>query len=217
MSIKKAPFVPYNSEGSKLPETDYVEGSEKTFPNSVAINPSPIEETGQEWYRGVRIQTERILEVLMSLLPSNYISQVKGPFYTLQLQSAAEQIAKIQVVAQEVYSDSDFDFTRPEFLYQILGGLVNPHYRDFTFKLDSDIEHRTFLKKMIVLLRRLQSQMSTLGTLHGSETGTQPRLRRQRESGCLCRPIAFSLSVLLFRLFNIRFYVFEKWIRLISV
>jgi len=161
MSIKKDPFVPYNSEGSKLPETDYVEGSEKTFPNSVAINPSPIEETGQEWYRGVRIQTERILEVLMSLLPSNYISQVKGPFYTLQLQSAAEQIAKIQVVAQEVYSDSDFDFTRPEFLYQILGGLVNPHYRDFTFKLDSDIEHRTFLKKMIVLLLN-GSRLSTV-------------------------------------------------------
>ena len=86
------------------------------------------------------------------MLPSNYVSQVRGPFYTLQFQSVAEQIAKIQLSAQEVLADNDFDFTRSEFLYQIMGILVNPNYENDTFRFDTDLELRDFLRRMIILL-----------------------------------------------------------------
>jgi len=70
----------------------------------------------------------------------------------LQFQAAAEQIAKIQVVAQEVFYDGDYDFTRPEFLYQILGSLVFPDQSRGIPQIDGDVSYRDFLKRMVLLL-----------------------------------------------------------------
>ena len=121
MAFKKdKEYTPYRKEGAELSDESYTDPSKKVFDNSLNSNPSPLENMGQDFYTVHRDQVESIMGTFLQLLPSNYVSQVRGPFYTLQFQSAAEQIANIQVMAQEVFSDGDFDFTRSEFLYQIL-------------------------------------------------------------------------------------------------
>ena len=153
MAFKKdKEYTPYRKEGAELSDESYTDPSKKVFDNSLNSNPSPLENVGQDFYTVHRDQVESIMGTFLQLLPSNYVSQVRGPFYTLQFQSAAEQIANIQVMAQEVFSDGDFDFTRSEFLYQILGTLVNPNYQQSTFQFDDDLELRDFLRRMVILL-----------------------------------------------------------------
>jgi len=122
--------------------------------NDLIQNPSPSPETGQEYTWKVREQTERIMAWFLRVLPSNYVAQVTGPFYTLQFQAAAEQIAKFQILGQEIYKDSDYNYTRPEYLWEILGTLVFPDgvSRGDVPSVNGDISYRTFLKNMVLLL-----------------------------------------------------------------
>jgi hypothetical protein len=102
---------------------------------------------------------------MMKVLPSNYVSQVQGPFYTMQFQAIAETIADFQITSQEVLADSSYDFTRPEVLFQILGGLVFPDARstDGWPTLEGDVSYRTFLQRMVVLLLQGATKASVQG------------------------------------------------------
>jgi len=116
-------------------------------------NPSPVGVDSQNKKNCVQEQTDKIMEIFRQLIPSNYASQVQGPWYTMQFQAAAEQIAKIQCTAQEVLADGFWEYTRPEFLYQILGLLVFPDaLTDGTPTIPGDISYRDFLRNMVRLL-----------------------------------------------------------------
>jgi hypothetical protein len=120
---------------------------------TLSQNPSPFPETGQDFLDKVRLQTSAILAQFIKVLPSNYVSRTTGPFYTLQFQAAAEQLAVFQVTAQEVFKDADYDYTRPEFLWEVLGSFVFPEATTVP-TVDGDQAYRTFLKKMVLLLLR---------------------------------------------------------------
>lgn len=124
----------------------------KYLPASLAQNPASTPLSGQDYEDRERQLVENILSVFYQVVPSNYVSQITGPFYTLQFQAAAEQIAKIQIELQEAFYDADFDITRPEFLYQIMGSLVFPDQKDGIPQIDGDVSYRTFLRRMILLL-----------------------------------------------------------------
>lgn len=129
----------------------------RPFPYGLQQNPSPVMEAGQEFQEELRALTERIMAQFHAVLPSNYVAQVRGPFYTLQFQSAAEQLARIQLAAQQVGLDRDFDFTRPEFLWQILGDMVFPASTEPAGSaptVDGDKSYRSFLQSMVLLLLR---------------------------------------------------------------
>lgn len=127
--------------------------SKDILPSLLKQNPSPVEKDSQDRKHRVREQVDRIMEVFLQLLPSNYVSQISGPFYTLQFQAAAEQIADFQVTAQESFADTQYDYTRPEFLFQILGTLVFPDaHSDGYPQIDGDLTFRYFLQRMVVLL-----------------------------------------------------------------
>lgn len=128
--------------------------SSKIIPGSVEQNPSWVTPKGQDYKDRIQEQTSQIMSAFMQMLPSNYVSQVTGPFYTMQFQAIAERLAEFQMVAQEVFSDADYDFTRPEFLYQILGTLVFPDISEGIPQIDGDVTYRTFLKRMVALLLR---------------------------------------------------------------
>lgn len=119
-------------------------------------NPSPFPESGQDYLDKVRLQTTAILAQFVKVLPSNYVSRVTGPFYMLQFQAVAEQLAAFQVTAQEVFKDSDYAYTRPEFLWETIGTLVFPGAtKQGGFPVvDGDTTYREFLKKMVLLLLR---------------------------------------------------------------
>lgn len=116
-------------------------------------NPSPVGYESQNEKFCVQEQVDRILQVFYDLVPSNYVSQVQGPWYTRQFQAAAEQIAKIQCEAQETLADEMWEYTRPEFLHQILGLLVFPDSGlDGIPEIKGDLSYRDFLRAMAILL-----------------------------------------------------------------
>jgi len=124
------------------------------FPSSIPQNPAPVADS-QNRKNAVRSQVDRIMSAFMKVLPSNYVSQVSGPFYTLQFQAAAEKIADIQITAQETMADNFTDYTRPEFLWQIVGSLVFPDAKtDGWPKIEGDLTYRDFLQNMVLLLLR---------------------------------------------------------------
>lgn len=130
------------------------------LPSLVAQNPSPDETDSQDRMNSVRSQVDRIMSVFTQILPSNYVAKVPGPSYTLQFQALAEQIASFQITAQEVFADSSFEYTRTEFLYQLLGALVFPDAELQGYpEIPGDLSYREFLRRMVVLL--LQGSTAT--------------------------------------------------------
>jgi len=127
----------------------------KLFPVALNQNPAPTKLEGQDFEHKHRAQVENILGDFLRLLPDNYIAQIPGPHYLLQYQAFAEAISEVQITAQEVFEDADFDFTRSEFLFQILGALVFPRGTSEGIPtLEGDATYRDFLKAMVLLLLR---------------------------------------------------------------
>ncbi len=125
------------------------------LPGLLDQNPSPWEHDSQDRQRKVQEQVEHVLSTFRKLLPSNYVSNVPGPFYMTQFGAAAERIAEFQITAQEVFADSFYDFTRSEVLYQILGDLIFPDAKAYGYPdLEGDITYRAFLQRMVELLLR---------------------------------------------------------------
>jgi hypothetical protein len=128
--------------------------ADKTLlPTLLVQNPSPVGKGGQDRITTKRAQVDRIMEVFLQLLPSNYVSQVTGPFYTVQFQAVAEVIADFQLTAQEAFSDASYEYTRSEFLFQLLGMLVFPDADSDGYPdLKGDLTYREFLRRMVALL-----------------------------------------------------------------
>lgn len=129
--------------------------SKKIFPQGLSQNPAPLREQGQEYQNQVRGQVELILKQFLAVLPSNYVSQTTGPLYTVQFQAMAEAVAKLQIGLQESLKDSLYEFTRSEFLWQMMGMVVFPKVYLNKMRIpiiEKDTDYRDFLRAMIVLL-----------------------------------------------------------------
>tara|TARA_Y100000310_G_scaffold135373_1_gene134240 strand:- start:51 stop:1418 length:1368 start_codon:yes stop_codon:yes gene_type:complete len=136
------------------------------IPGLLVQNPSPVGKDSQDRFTKKREQVDRIMDVFLQLLPSNYATQVPGPFYTMQFQAAAEQIAEFQITAQEAFTDGSYEYTRPEFLFQILGLLVFPDAGDDGYPvLHGDLTYRDFLRRMVELLLMGATKKSIEGGL----------------------------------------------------
>jgi len=123
------------------------------LPGLLSQNPSAVGHPSQDRQTRKQVQVDRIMDVFLQLLPSNYVSQVPGPFYTLRFQAAAEQIAEIQITAQEAFADGAYEYLRPEFMFQMLGLLVFPDATDDGYPvLKGDLTYRDFLRRMVELL-----------------------------------------------------------------
>jgi len=135
--------------------TDDPDRERSLLPYTVGQNPAPVEVVGQQSTDQVRALTEQILGTFSRVLPSNYVSQISGPFYNTQFQAFAEVLARIQITAEEAALDGQIDFTRPEFLWQTIGTLVFPDINeDGIPDIPGDVSYRCFLKRMINLLLR---------------------------------------------------------------
>lgn len=141
MANRKKPII--------VPETPYL-------PNIREQNPAPVPtSSGQQGISSKKTLTNIIMRTFQQVLPSNYVSQINGPFYTLQFQAAAEQLADFQLALEEIGLESDVDFARPEFIWQMIGTLVFPDIEETPTgvpEVDGDLTYREFLRRMIVLL-----------------------------------------------------------------
>lgn len=125
-------------------------------------NPAPFVPAGQVDLGRVRALADAIVRVYMNSLPSNYVAESRGPYYVQQFQAAAEALARVQLLAYDAYGDSDWDFTRPQVLWQFLGTLVFPDAAVTGLPaVDGDLTYREFLRRMAALLL----QGSTTATL----------------------------------------------------
>lgn len=124
--------------------------SRPLVPFTEAQNPAPSPVTGQAYQANKQALVNLLMQTFRSVLPSNYVAQVNGPWYTLQFQAMLEQLVDAQLTANEVLKDSSWDFTRPEFLWQALGTLVFPS--GDVPQIDGDTRYREFLRGMVRLL-----------------------------------------------------------------
>ncbi len=153
-----------------IPKSPPLYGLYRFFPPSVygpaPQNPAPFDLHGQVDLDRVRSLADQIVKVFLNSLPSNYVSQVKGPYYFQQFQAAAEELAKIQVLLSDAYEDSDYDFTRTEVLYQFLATLVFPDADNSGLpQINGDLTYRDFLKRMVALLLQGSKYTSLVGGL----------------------------------------------------
>jgi hypothetical protein len=118
-------------------------------------NPAPVPLTGQQGARSLQDITNSIMRTFQQVLASNYVSQIPGPFYWVQYQALAEELAKVQLALEDVGLESDVDFARPEYLWQMIGTLVFPDTSRTPKgnpEIDGDLTYREFLKRMIQVL-----------------------------------------------------------------
>ena len=57
------------------------------FKTGLVQNPSSIQEEGHEYEKLVQEETEFIMRRFLQMLPSNYVAQKTGAFYTLQFKA----------------------------------------------------------------------------------------------------------------------------------
>ena len=107
-----------------------------------------IERRGKEYNLRLLQRAQTIFSGMLRLLPSNYVSGIEGPNYTLELKAVAVELARLELALEDIGFDRDFERTRPEFLYSIIGYLVflNGKLPSLEF---SDTEFRTFLLNLI--------------------------------------------------------------------
>lgn len=125
------------------------------LPYTLDQNPAPGVLSGQDYETKKQALVDETMRIFMrQLLPSNYVAYTNGPWYTLQFQAIAEQVADIQIIAEEIAKDSDWDFTRTDFLFEVLGTLVFPlaTERGGLPRIEGDTEYRAFLHQMVQLL-----------------------------------------------------------------
>jgi hypothetical protein len=128
---------------------------EPYLPFTRTQNPAPISREGQQGVRTRRDIVDSIIATFQQVLPSNYVAQVPGPYYWLQFQALAEQIADVQLQLEDAGLESDVDFARPEYLWQMIGTLVFPDISEEPSgipEVDGDLTYREFLRRMILLL-----------------------------------------------------------------
>jgi hypothetical protein len=114
-------------------------------PNRLNYN---VERKGKEYELRVLQRAQAIFSTMLGLLPSNYVSSVQGPNYTNELKAVSVELAKIELALEDVNTDLDYNTTRSEFLYSIIGYLCFLNNRLPSLEYD-DGEFRTFLLNLI--------------------------------------------------------------------
>lgn len=114
-------------------------------PNRINFTITP---RGKEYQLRVLQRSKSIFTSLLNLLPSNYISAIQGPNYTVELKAMAVEMAKIELALEDVDMDRDFTRTRSDFLYSMIGYLVFLNNRLPPLEFD-DTEFRNFLLALI--------------------------------------------------------------------
>lgn len=107
-----------------------------------------LERSGKEYNLRVLQRAQAIFSTLLGLVPSNYVSTIQGPNYTVVLKAVAVELAKIELALEDLNLDLDYNHTRSEFLYTVIGYLcfLNNRLPDLEF---DDEEFRTFLLNLV--------------------------------------------------------------------
>jgi hypothetical protein len=104
-------------------------------------------ENGEQYQARLIEESESNFKVLASLLSSYWQSRVDGPQYAREMKAMAISLARLRLSLEDIRVDTQYETTRPEFLYQIITSVVFPDGSPDTDK--SDIDFREFLLDVI--------------------------------------------------------------------
>ena len=107
-----------------------------------------VEQSGKEYNLRLTQRTQSIFKNLLDLLPSNYISTIEGPNYSVEIKAVALEIARLELALEDVKFDIDFKTTRTDFLYTLIGYMVFMDGQLPTTSYD-DEQFRQFLLNVI--------------------------------------------------------------------
>jgi hypothetical protein len=107
-----------------------------------------VEQRGKEYSLRLMQRSQTIFSTLLNLLPSSYSSAIQGPNYTQALKAVAVELSRLELALEDVDRDRDFQHTRSDFLWSIVGYLVlvNNKLPDLGF---SDEEFRQFFLNLV--------------------------------------------------------------------
>jgi hypothetical protein len=107
-----------------------------------------VTQDGKEYRLRLMQRAQTIFSTLLNLLPSSYVSAVQGPNYTQALKAVAVELSRLELALEDIDRDRDFEHTRSEFLWSIVGYLVlvNSKLPDLGF---SDEEFRNFFLNLV--------------------------------------------------------------------
>jgi len=107
-----------------------------------------VTQKGKEYNLRLLQRAQTIFTTLLDLLPSNYVSSIEGPNYTVEMKAVAVELARIELALEDISFDQDFRQTRSDFLWSVIGYLllVNNKLPPLVY---SDEEFRTFLLNLI--------------------------------------------------------------------
>lgn len=107
-----------------------------------------IQQKGKEYNFRLAQRSQAVFTTLLNLLPSNWISTVQGPNYTNEVKAVAVEVARLELALEDVDFDSNFQNTRSDFLYSLIGYLIflNGKLPVTTF---DDVEFKQFLLNVI--------------------------------------------------------------------
>lgn len=104
-------------------------------------------ESGEVYLSRLQDEVEQNFAILLSLLSSYWKSQVDGPLYARELKATSIALSQIRLSLGDIYTDTDHEATRGEFINQVITYLMFP--TEAPDLQTSDIEFRDFLLKLI--------------------------------------------------------------------
>jgi hypothetical protein len=109
---------------------------------------STVPQSGKEYQLRLAQRAQSVFTNLLNLLPSNYTSVVQGPNYTNEMKAVAVELARLELALEDVDFDTDFNNTRSDFIYNLIGYMVFLNGKLPTTTFD-DQEFKAFLLSTI--------------------------------------------------------------------
>lgn len=106
-------------------------------------------ESGEDYIKKLNNETNLYFNTFLSMLSSYWKSTIDGPNYARELKSMSLSLAKLRLSLEQVRSDTFYDQTRGEFLYQVVTNLLFP--KEIPGTNLSDTDFKGFIQKVLMI------------------------------------------------------------------
>jgi hypothetical protein len=100
-----------------------------------------VYDAGEDFLNRLEREATRNLQGFLTLLSSYWRSTIDGSNYTREIKAISTEIARVRLLLEDSRTDTYYNQTRPEFLYQVLtsvmfpqGNAPNPNLPDLEFR-----------------------------------------------------------------------------------
>lgn len=106
-------------------------------------------EAGEEYLSRLNEEADKHFRVFLALLSSYWQSSIDGPNYAREIKAMALALARIRISMDDVRSDTYYETTRTDYLYQVLTSVLFPQKEGAPDPQLADADFRSFLLKIV--------------------------------------------------------------------